>query len=64
MKRVFITPGCISCGTCENICPEVFELKQLATVKKDLGQNVLNKNEELIKEAAEICPVSAIKFEE
>ncbi len=61
MKKVYIVPGCISCGTCEQICPDVFEVNGIAKVKDGAD---LKKNSELIKEAAEMCPVSVIKYEE
>ena len=61
MKKVYIIPGCISCGTCEQICPDVFEVKGIAEVKSNAN---LEENTELIKEAADICPVSVIKYEE
>lgn len=61
MKKVYIVPGCISCGTCESVCPEVFEVKAVAEVKEGAD---LDSHEEEIKEAAEICPVSVIKYEE
>ncbi len=61
MKKVYITPGCISCGTCESICPKVFVVKNIAEVKENID---LQENADLIKEAADICPVSVIKYEE
>ncbi|HAQ21586.1 MAG TPA: hypothetical protein DCR40_20510 [Prolixibacteraceae bacterium] len=33
IKKVWIEEVCIACGLCEEICPEVFELKDLATVQ-------------------------------
>lgn len=61
MKKVKILPGCISCGTCQVICPEVFEVTDISHIKKDAD---LKKNEEQIKEAADMCPVSVIEIEE
>lgn len=61
MKKVKILPGCISCGTCQVICPEVFEVTDISHIKKDAD---LKKNEEQMKEAAEMCPVSVIEIEE
>lgn len=61
IKKVTITPGCISCGSCEAVCPKVFEVKDIAYVKTDAR---LQDNEELIREAADMCPVSVIKVEE
>lgn len=32
IKKVWIEEGCTACGICEDICPEVFKLKDEATV--------------------------------
>jgi ferredoxin len=61
LKKAYVSPGCISCGTCESICPEVFQVDATAHVKDDAD---INKYESLIREAADICPVQAIKIEE
>jgi len=61
MKKVYIEPGCIGCASCEVICPEVFDINSEAFVKEEAD---LEKNKECIKEAAEVCPVGVIKYEE
>lgn len=61
MKKVWIEPGCITCGKCEFIAPEVFEVLAVAYVKKDVEPE---RYQELIKEAAKACPVQVIKYEE
>lgn len=61
IARVWIEDGCTSCGLCESICPEVFEMPDEAIVKE--GANLVA-NEDFIKEAAESCPVEVIHFEE
>ena len=61
MKKVWIEPGCISCGTCEAVCPSVFKVTDISHVNQDAN---LKENKELIEEAAEICPVSVIAYEE
>jgi ferredoxin len=58
ISKVEIVDGCISCGICEQSCPEVFEMPDTAHVKTGVD---LNKFEAKIKEAAEACPVSVIK---
>lgn len=58
---VKIVPGCISCGTCEAVCPDVFEVKGVAEVKPNPD---LEKHAELIVEASYLCPVNVIKVEE
>lgn len=61
-KKVHISEDeCIGCGSCEAICPEVFNLdaKQgKATVIKPEGGP-----EDMIEEAIEACPVSCISWE-
>jgi len=48
---------CIGCGSCESICPEVFEMKEgKAHVKPNA-----NPPKNRLKEAIESCPVDAIK---
>jgi len=61
MKKVTISPGCISCGTCEVVCPQVFEVTDVSHIRDGAD---LQKNAEKIKEAAEVCPVGSIEFEE
>jgi ferredoxin len=60
MKSVSVEDTCVACGTCVEICPEVFELPgDIAIVKS--GANLLLDGK--IIEAAEACPVEAIKYE-
>ena len=79
VAKVWIDEDCITCGACQDICPEVFEVNDetsqiLAAVRIDGG---FDRNEgksplsgdlgaqygEIILEAAEACPVEVIKFE-
>ena len=61
MKKVWVNPGCISCGSCEFLCPEVFKVIVTSQVNKTAD---LENNAAAIKEAAEKCPVQVIKYEE
>ena len=61
MKKVWIEPGCITCGACEVACSKIFKVEATSTVIKDAP---LDEHTEEIKEAAEICPVNVIKYEE
>lgn len=59
ITKVWIEPGCIVCNACENIFPQVFEVKADTCIIRpgaplDDGLKV--------KEAAEACPVEVIKF--
>lgn len=53
--------ACTACGLCEDSCPEVFEVNDIATVKEEVD---FSEFEEEIKEAAEECPTEAIQYEE
>ena len=61
MKKVKIDPGCISCGKCEFLCPEVFIVKDKSYVKDNVDFDQWN---EKIKDAAAGCPVKVISYEE
>jgi ferredoxin len=60
ISSVTITDDCTGCGLCETTCEEVFELDDIAIVKDGAD---LNANEEMIRQAAEECPVEAIIVE-
>ncbi len=58
ISKVTIEEGCTACGLCAEICPEVFEVGDTATVKSGVD---FNQFEDKIKEAADSCPISVIK---
>lgn len=56
IKLVVVEPGCISCGTCERICPKVFQVKGTSqVVSTDFS------DEEKLFDAEASCPVNVIK---
>jgi ferredoxin len=61
MKAVIDRDGCIGCGLCAEICPEVFRMADdgLAEVHGE----VTEENFDAAKEAEENCPVSVITIE-
>jgi ferredoxin len=59
--KVWIIEGCISCGLCSDICPEVFVLDGEAKVIEGVNYS---EYEVQIKESADSCPVEVIKFSE
>lgn len=63
IKKVWIEPGCIAAGYCNEIAPEVFGLNDFGEgfVEDDAD---FESNETKIKEAVKNCPVKVIKFEE
>ena len=61
IKKVWVEDGCISCGLCEEMAEDIFEVDEVSEVKEGAD---FAANEEEIKAAAEGCPVEVIKFEE
>jgi len=61
LKKISIKPGCIACGACEYIAPEVFYVADISHVKQNAD---LEKNEQKIKEAIANCPVGVIEYED
>lgn len=61
LKNVKIEPGCISCGSCEFVAPEVFKVMVTSQVKTGIDYKQF---EDKIREAAAKCPVQVIKIEE
>lgn len=59
ITKVWIEPGCIVCNACENIYPEVFEVKADTCI---IRPGAPLDNGLRVKEAAEACPVEVIKF--
>ncbi|MDR0535497.1 MAG: ferredoxin [Puniceicoccales bacterium] len=50
---------CISCGACESVAPDIFEVPQKMAVREGADFS----NEDAIHDAANSCPVSVIAFE-
>lgn len=59
IKKVWIEEGCTSCGMCEDVCPNVFEMPDEAVVKEGVN---FEENAAGIKEASESCPMQIIKY--
>lgn len=61
IKTVTITPGCTTCGLCEFIAPDVFEVTDISHVNAsaDVAAHTAS-----IKKAAQLCPVQVIEYEE
>lgn len=60
IKKVTIEPGCITCGACEFIAPEVFEVTDISHVKEQVA---LQEHEASIQAAAQACPVQVIRYD-
>ncbi len=61
MKKLSINPGCTTCGLCEFIAPDVFEVTDISHIKKSAP---IDRDTELIKQAVQLCPVAVIHFNE
>lgn len=63
MKAILDRDGCISCGLCISVCPEVFRMgdDDIAEVYTD---EVPKEVEDAAVEAQEGCPVSVIAVED
>lgn len=63
MKVTVDQNSCIGCGMCFDICPEIFICNDDS--KSEVNQeNSVESFEDKIKEARDICPVSAIIVED
>jgi len=61
INKVWIKEGCIACGLCGDLCPDVLKVNGKATVIKGV---LYSEFENLIKCTAECCPAEVIKFSE
>jgi ferredoxin len=59
---VIETDDCVGCGSCVEICPEVFVLNE--SIEKAQVINPEGSSEEKIDEAITICPVNCLHWEE
>lgn len=57
----YIEEGCIGCGVCADICPEVFQMND-DNLSEVIGQ-VNPSNEDAAKDAAASCPVDVIRID-
>src|SRR3954469_20728103 len=65
VTKVWIAPGCIVCDSCENDCPEVFEVQEETCIIRPpaMSTDFLKPLTPSIIVAAEGCPVDVIKFD-
>ena len=57
-----VVEGCISCGLCVSVCPEVFRMSDEGV--SEVYAQPTPENEDGTREAAEGCPVNVIVIEE
>ncbi|HAN21804.1 MAG: ferredoxin [Clostridiales bacterium GWF2_36_10] len=63
MKATLDREGCISCGLCPEICPDVFRMAEDG-IAEVYNEDVPEEAEDAAIEAQENCPVSVIKVED
>jgi len=61
MKKVKILPGCIGCGMCQALAPEVFTVADVSHVKEGVD---CNKYKYEIEQAVDSCPVHVIEYKQ
>ena len=69
MKTKIIREGCIACGNCNAICPEVYDYDEDGIAYCILDDNTMNeevaeKYRSLVQEAQVNCPTEAVYVEE
>ncbi len=62
MKAYVDREACISCGLCESLCPDVFELDE-ESISVVIVDEVPEDYESCAVEAQEQCPTNAIKVD-
>src|SRR5438552_5143056 len=65
VTKVWIAPGCIVCDSCENDCPEVFDVQEDTCLIRPpaMKEDFIRPLTPSIIVAAEGCPVDVIKFD-
>lgn len=59
IRKVEVVAGCISCRTCESVCPEIFKVDPTSKV---INHDYLRHAKAIFK-ARKLCPVQVIKVE-
>lgn len=62
MKAYVDKDGCIACGLCADVCPEIFEMEddgKAGASENEIPENLITS----AKDAEEGCPVSVITVE-
>ena len=62
LTKVWVDSGCILCGLCPELAPDVFVMEDDHCWAKDDAD--LDSHEEEIRQAAIDCPVGVIRFQE
>lgn len=60
-QPIHILSGCIACGACAEICPEVFEIRGTSVILANADFDFFR---DWIHQAEEFCPVDVIRLGE
>lgn len=63
MAKIVKIEGCIGCGACAGVAPDVFEINADGVAECIFGEEIDDAYEADATEAAGACPVSAITVE-
>ncbi|WP_310604345.1 ferredoxin [Anaerosporobacter sp.] len=63
MKATVDQDGCISCGVCVSVCPEVFSLNE-NDISEAIEGDIPSDSTEAAQEARDSCPVDVISITE
>ena len=61
MKKVRIAPGCTTCGLCEFLAPDIFQVTDISHIKSDAP---VDQHAQAIEQAVAECPVQVIIYED
>lgn len=64
MKIKVNRDACISCGACEAVAEDIFELDEDGISKAKISKTSNDEEASLAKEASESCPTGAIEVSE
>jgi ferredoxin len=59
-KKPVVMPGCIGCGLCESIVPDVFQVRDVSRVREGIDYEQFK---DKIERAIRSCPVGVIRWE-
>jgi ferredoxin len=63
VRRVRIKNGCINCGLCEDLSPQVFRVRDTGCEVRASAENFYGSCSAQILQAAKDCPVNVIEVE-
>ena len=56
-KKIVILPGCIGCGLCEALAPNIFDVTDISRVKEGVEYK---EHEQIVQQVIASCPLKVI----